>query len=154
VLAGNGETSDPELNLQKYFGHEMKLKKDTTKYHNMSATLGKRKRNVAEPHIKARKLRSESQESQASGLDAKEIFRRHFEAQFAPLPAVQQTTKSAEDVSEDDSEEESEEESEWGGISGPEEEAVEVIEHSDAQSRMAAMSKEELKAFMVLFSVT
>jgi hypothetical protein len=114
----------------------------------MSAKLGKRKRAAAaEVQVKARKSRSESEESQSAELDAQEIFRRHFEAQFAPLPVVQKETKAVEDVPE----EESEEESEWGGISEPEEDSVEVIEHSDAQSRMAAMSKEELKAFMVSY---
>jgi hypothetical protein len=116
-----------------------------SRYHNMSATLGKRKRAVAEPHVKPKRSRSESEESQSPEIDAQEIFRRHFEAQFAPLPVVLKETKAVENVTE----EESEEYSEWGGISEPEEESVEVIEHSDAQSRMAAMSKEELKAFMV-----
>ena len=109
----------------------------------MATTLGKRKRVAAETQARVR--RSEREESESPELDAQEIFRRHFEAQFKPLPVVQSTATQVENVSED----ESSEESEWDGISEPAEESVEVIEHSDAQSRMAAMSKEELKAFMV-----
>ncbi|TVY37689.1 Uncharacterized protein LSUB1_G004594 [Lachnellula subtilissima] len=108
----------------------------------MATNLGKRKRPIVEANPQARK--SEREESDAPELDAQEIFRRHFEAQFKPLPVVQSRAKQVEDVSEDDSSEESE----WEGISELEEESVEVIEHTDAQSRMAAMSKEELKAFM------
>lgn len=109
----------------------------------MATNLGKRKRPTADATPQVR--RSAREELESPELDAQEIFRRHFEAQFKPLPVVQSTAKQVEDVSEDDSSEESE----WEGISEPAEESVEVIEHTDAQSRMAAMSKEELKAFMV-----
>ena len=37
----------------------------------------------------------------------------------------------------------------WGGISDNEETEVQVVEHTEAQARTAAMSKEELKSFMV-----
>ncbi|TVY83854.1 Uncharacterized protein LSUE1_G005169 [Lachnellula suecica] len=118
----------------------------------MSTTLGKRKRvATAAAQSKIRRSNSEdSENSEGSGrsgspeMDAQEIFRRHFEAQFTPLPVVEKQTSQVKDESEDDSHEDSE----WGGISEPAEESVEIIEHSDAQSGMAAMSKEELKAFM------
>ena len=50
---------------------------------------------------------------------------------------------------EEASQEESEEDSDWDGISDGEADGVQVVEHTDALSRMAAMSKEELKSFMV-----
>lgn len=108
----------------------------------MAPTLGKRKRETADSSRKARII--ESEESDTLELDAQEIFRRHFEAQFKPLPPIRKPTT----VIEQESEDVSEEESEWDGISEAGEGMVQVIEHTDAQ-RIAAMSKEELKAFMV-----
>ncbi|KAK0100356.1 hypothetical protein ONS95_008309 [Cadophora gregata] len=106
----------------------------------MSTALGKRKR-VA--HKNESVHRVASVESDSDQLDAQEIFRRHFEAQFKPLPVVQKEIEMFEVP-----EEESEEESDWDGISDGEENGVQVVEHTDALSRMAAMSKEELKSFM------
>ena len=107
--------------------------------------LGKRKRRVAEPTENKRRESSEgSERPESPELDAQEIFRRHFEAQFAPLPEVPKPT-----VLEEESEAESEEEDEWGGLSEEEMDGVQVVQHTNAESRMAAMSKEELKKFMV-----
>jgi hypothetical protein len=112
----------------------------------MASMLGKRKRRT--PDI-PKGDRDESGESDASGLDAQEIFRRHFETQFTPLPAVQKSLKPVAEESAD----ESEEGSDWEGISEDEQNAVQVVEHTEAHARTAAMSKEELKSFMVfLFS--
>jgi hypothetical protein len=112
----------------------------------MASMLGKRKRRTIEI---SKGDRDESGESDASGLDVQEIFRRHFEAQFKPLPAAQKSLKPVAEESAD----ESEEDSDWEGISDDEENAVQVVEHTEAQARAAAMSKEELKSFMVfLFS--
>ena len=82
-------------------------------------------------------------------LDAQEIFRLHFEAQFQPLEVIQQAVKVVEEATEIGSEEESD----WDGISDAGENAVQVVEHTEAQSRTAAMSKEELKAFMVCLHI-
>jgi uncharacterized protein with von Willebrand factor type A (vWA) domain len=122
------------------------------------AVLGKRKA-VAEPTI--------------SEEDAAAIFRRHFEAQFAPLPDTEESNSNSKkakqqgvagDDESDDSDgsnnvdEEEEDDEEWGGLSGDdssEEEdvevtVVEVVDHSSKQpSNIATMSKRELKAFMV-----
>ncbi|KAH7360883.1 hypothetical protein BKA65DRAFT_474014 [Rhexocercosporidium sp. MPI-PUGE-AT-0058] len=106
----------------------------------MSSKLGKRKR-ITHKHEPAH--RAESEGSGSEELDAQEIFRRHFEAQFKPLPVMKK-----EIVVERVPEEESGEDSDWDGISEDEENGVQVVEHTDAQSRMAAMSKEELKSFM------
>jgi hypothetical protein len=110
----------------------------------MATMLGKRKRRNVEGIEDKR--RQGSEDSGSLELDAQEIFRRHFEAQFKPLPVVQ---KKTEEVLEEASEDESDKDSEWDGISEGEEDAVQVVEHIDSQPGMAVMSKEELKAFMV-----
>lgn len=115
------------------------------------AVLGKRK---------AREEPSISQE------DAAAIFRRHFEAQFSPLPADRTKAAKAapadgvddedtEDDDEDDEEEDGDDDDEWGGLSGDEsneeEESapIEVVDHSGAQPpKPTPMSKREYKAFM------
>lgn len=118
------------------------------------AILGKRKAE-AEPLI--------SQE------DAAAIFRRHFEAEFAPLPeaeaAKSKFKKAKHEGSSDDIESEEDEDNnnshgddgEWSGLSDEdsvtEEEhspTIQVVDHSNKQPpKPAAMSKRELKAFMV-----
>lgn len=113
------------------------------------AILGKRK--ASEPKI--------------SPEEAEEIFRRHFEAQFAPID-IPEKKKDApvglEDDDEDDERvgEQDSDDEEWGGVSGDDEEedqddeddndGVEVVDHSKQQmSKPVAMSKAELKRFMV-----
>jgi len=112
----------------------------------MATTLGKRKRRSAEVHKDDQ--RKEYKVSNSPDLDVQEIFRRHFEAQFKPLPVLRKAAKVVEEAEEDDSEEGSS----WGGLSEDGGNGVQVVEHTDAQSRMAAMSKDELKAFMVCLS--
>lgn len=90
------------------------------------------------------KKRESSEREESPELDAQEIFRRHFEAQFAPLPEVLKVT-----VVEEEEDEDEEEEDEWDGISDEETDGVQIVQHTNAESRMAAMSKEQLKAFMV-----
>ncbi|KAL2693910.1 hypothetical protein Neosp_000476 [[Neocosmospora] mangrovei] len=108
-----------------------------------------------------RKARSEPSISKE---DAAAIFRRHFEAQFAPLPGADvksksKTTKrddededatSVDSDEEDDDEEGSEDDDEWGGLSEDEQsEEEEEEDHSGAQPpKPTTMSKRELKAFM------
>ncbi|OBT75091.1 hypothetical protein VF21_06539 [Pseudogymnoascus sp. 05NY08] len=94
-------------------------------------------------------------------LDAAEIFRRHFEARFKPLPDVKEKKggkKGAVVVEESDDEDE-----EWGGLSGESEDdeeeedsdeddgvkrrKIDIVEHTSAVSA-PKMSKAELKAFM------
>lgn len=154
------------------------------------AVLGKRKA-LSEPAV--------------SEDDAAAIFRRHFEAQFNPLPELSKPSRTGAskakgrrrndeddeddeeegDDDEDDSEDEEEDddsEGEWGGLSedddsDDEEESmpknpskrfqrawptdrilvstIEVVDHSGAQPpKPAAMSKRELKAFMVRSHIT
>lgn len=108
----------------------------------MATNLGKRKRQA--PETVQHDLRESSEDCGSSEVDAQELFRQHFEARFKPLPVVKKAEKVVE-VPED----EIEQESDWGGISEDGEGGVQVVEHTDAQARMALMSKEELKAFMV-----
>lgn len=67
------------------------------------AVLGKRK--APEPTV--------------STEDAQEIFRRHFEAQFLPLPEAERKAQE-EDEDEDDSDGSGGEADEWGGLSNDE----------------------------------
>lgn len=81
----------------------------------MAPTLGKRKRQSAEDIQCTRAAPEESSESQDE--DVQDLFRRHFEAHFKPLPRIMKAAKLVEEVlTEDDDEEESE----WEGISEPE----------------------------------
>ncbi|RTE72933.1 hypothetical protein BHE90_012637 [Fusarium euwallaceae] len=107
-----------------------------------------------------RKARSEPSISKE---DAAAIFRRHFEAQFAPLPGADAESKSKatkrddededatsvdSDEEDDDEEEGSEDDDEWGGLSD-DEQSEEEEDHSGAQPpKPTTMSKRELKAFM------
>ncbi|KAF5629110.1 swr1-complex 5 [Fusarium tjaetaba] len=117
------------------------------------AILGKRK---AEP------------EPLVSQEDAAAIFRRHFEAEFAPLPEAETARsdfkKPKHEGSSNDIESKEEEDNnnsdggdcEWGGLSDEdsviEEEqnpTIQVVDHSSKQPpKPASMSKRELKAFM------
>lgn len=122
----------------------------------MSDILGKRKRKVAEVKVSRKRQAAESSSEESEGsdtdvsaLDAQEIFRRHFEAQFEALPEITKPV-AAEGESEDDIEDdEPEEEEEWGGISENEDDGIVIVQHTSTGSRTAGMSREELKAFMV-----
>ncbi|KAH6611022.1 hypothetical protein Trco_001042 [Trichoderma cornu-damae] len=119
------------------------------------AVLGKRK--APEPTI--------------STEDAQEIFRRHFEAQFLPLPEAGRKVPKVQESDGDDGDGgdgggDGGGEEEWGGLSGDEasdggggdgmEEGdeddaptIEVVDHSVSQApETSAMSKRELRAFM------
>ncbi|KAI1842303.1 hypothetical protein JX266_011471 [Neoarthrinium moseri] len=126
----------------------------------MATVLGKRKSRsaaAAEPAV--------------SEEEAQAIFRRHFEAQFAPLPDSKpgKSSASADDDSEEEedddradsilslSEDEEADGDEWDGLSESDEtpEAaaveVEVIDHtkpSTANPLAAALSKREAKAYL------
>lgn len=123
------------------------------------AVLGKRK---------AREAPSVSQE------DAEAIFRRHFESQFAPIDATPLSNEPVESDEEDEGsdtggedtgrrqDDSDDDDDEWDGFSEDdaeddgdddeeeEEDTIEVIDHSKPQApKPLAMSKRELKAFMV-----
>jgi hypothetical protein len=141
----------------------------------MSTALGKRKRKIVE-HVGTKQIQFEvhNVEDSTSGedddededelrsqspinsspepQDAQEIFRRHFEARFAPLADVPMLKRQALEVEEEDRESKQDEDSEWGGISEGDEDrkAIQVIEHTNTtQSLISSMSKEEYKIYMV-----
>ncbi|KEY71838.1 hypothetical protein S7711_05979 [Stachybotrys chartarum IBT 7711] len=100
-------------------------------------------------------------EQAISHEEAQEIFRRHFEAQFQPLPDVEPEAVPPSTAHADDTEND-EEESEWGGLSDDAEDDDEdaddenqsehitlmVVDHSSASIPTTTMSKRELKIFM------
>jgi hypothetical protein len=101
---------------------------------------------------------SEGGSDEGQALDPQEIFRRHFEAQFKPLPVAQKPIQANSDL---ESEDEGEDEEDWDGLSensaGDEDNegqsnGVQVVEHVNIDSRTAGMSKAELRAFMVSFT--
>ncbi|KKA29272.1 hypothetical protein TD95_005460 [Thielaviopsis punctulata] len=85
-----------------------------------------------------------------SAESVQDIFRRHFEAQFAPLPEPVKAPVVIEDDEEEDGKDDGGDE--WSGVSGEDdsdEEAVEMVDHSTSTPRISmAMPKHERKAFM------
>ncbi|RKF78848.1 hypothetical protein GcM1_207009 [Golovinomyces cichoracearum] len=75
------------------------------------------------------------------------IFRRHFEAQFKPLPTLE--AKNIQVVLHDNSDQSYNigDESEWDGFSD-DEDAVQVVEHNETEAQLTKMSHAELKYFM------
>lgn len=111
---------------------------------NSAIMLGKRKRSASNTAtILAEDSSSSSQE------DLQEVFRRHFEAQFQPLPDQQPLVPSTPTISAELDPEANN--SDWDGLSTDEEEAhIEVVEHITlSKAERAELSKEELKSFMV-----
>jgi len=85
----------------------------------------------------------------AADVDARDVFRRHFEAKFLPLAKEELGGLSGDDESEAEAEVDVCEEEEWEGFES-EDGAVMVVEHSAIAGDSAPMlDKLELKAFMV-----
>ncbi|KAL1899748.1 pre-rRNA processing and 40S ribosomal subunit assembly [Ceratocystis pirilliformis] len=103
---------------------------------------------VSAPH-KRKAPASEPTTGPEAAESVQDIFRRHFEAQFAPLP---EPVKAA--VTEDENErgEDLQDEDEWDGLSaeeGEDNEIVEVVDYSSSTPQVSmTMSKHERKAFM------
>lgn len=84
----------------------------------MAPMLGKRKRPEVQAAGKSPKARQPSRSVSPIDVDdAQAIFRRHFEAQFKPLPESKVVVKSAVEPADIPEEEE---ESDWDGLSGSE----------------------------------
>jgi hypothetical protein len=86
--------------------------------------------------------------------NAQDVFRKYFEAQFAPLdlPAARPGGSNSEDEEEeDDDSAASEMDEQWDGVSEDEsdEDVVEVVEHTDTRATDDRMDKKAFKAFMV-----
>ncbi|PSN71118.1 hypothetical protein BS50DRAFT_546236 [Corynespora cassiicola Philippines] len=130
------------------------------------ATLGKRKRITREElerstHESPSASESSASESESNGEDLQEIFRRAFEAKFAPLEGEAKKPKLSKATEEEGDDEENE--SEWSGLDsadGPDNEddeddesedeqnGVEVIDYSTSTRTGDRLSKAEMRAFM------
>ncbi|KAI6091948.1 hypothetical protein F4821DRAFT_225912 [Hypoxylon rubiginosum] len=117
----------------------------------MATVLGKRKTRAEKEKVEA--AAAVSQE------DAQAIFRRHFEAQFAPLePASKaETTNEIEDLRSDSEDDDSDDS--WDGVSGSDSETessnraaevVEVVTHTTAPPTLSndPLAKRESKAYL------
>ena len=86
--------------------------------------------------------------SSSGGEDLQEIFRRHFEAQFQPLPQSKSTLIAKPTTEHEQPEGD---ESGWEGISNDQDDIdIEIVEYTASTAAVkAALTKEELKDFMV-----
>ena len=123
----------------------------------MAPHLGKRKRVTrAEVELASRSpTPSSASASDDEGDHVQALFRKAFEAKFAPLdgPVKKQRVERkavVEEKSEEDEEDDGEE-SDWSGISsdcdsGP---TVQVVEYTSTRSKSDTASKSEYRAYMV-----
>jgi len=129
----------------------------------MAAILGKRKRrtDTGIPQ-KLERARDTASESDTDSEDARDAFRRAFEAKFKPLagkpkrPEVEVDLLGDGDNGEDgngpeDLRDDESEESDWNGVSDDDGEsvAVEVIQHTRATRPESNLTKQEKRAYMV-----
>lgn len=114
--------------------------------------LGKRKRDTQivskrkpEPNVEATQP--------GANIDAGDIFRRHFEATFAPLPESESDDEIEIAGVEDEGSDEASEVSDWSGLSQSEDDmpVVEVVDYATAQNGHDAdeFHRARQKAFMV-----
>ncbi|KAJ4353736.1 pre-rRNA processing and 40S ribosomal subunit assembly [Didymosphaeria variabile] len=115
----------------------------------MAPTIGKRKRITREELEQSSRASSPSSTSQHSdGEDMQALFRKAFEAKFAPLniEPVQKAQKMEAPADDLD------EESDWSGISSEDENetsnGIQVFDHSSAHQPRTKAPKTELRAFM------
>ncbi|KAI8275536.1 hypothetical protein K4K60_008582 [Colletotrichum sp. SAR11_57] len=170
-----GKRKAPSANVSKKPATATATKKSSSAASKAAAAATKKKRKTSsavKPQA-SRKPEAEAQKDEAT-MDAQEIFRRHFEAAFAPLPGTAKAKRKAKkgraaaEAAESEEEEDDEEEEDldedvgvddedgWGGVSDEDEEdadegenVVEVVDHSSSKPLPApSMSKRELKAFM------
>lgn len=113
--------------------------------------LGKRKRNAAVVSRTTARVSDPNQYHPRPNLDAQDVFKRHFEAQFEPLPGLPPPSQDQEEehLSDEDSED-----SEWDGISDAATalKNVEIIEHAlVTEADEVVVDSTEVKTFMVRF---
>ncbi|KAI8249060.1 hypothetical protein K4K58_011168 [Colletotrichum sp. SAR11_239] len=172
-----GKRKAPSANVSKKSAPATATKKSSSSASKAAAAAATKKRKTSgtvKPQP-SRKPEAEAQEADEATMDAQEIFRRHFEAAFAPLPGTAgakrkaKKSRAAANAEESEEEEEDDEEEEdldedvgvddedgWGGVSDEDEEdddegenVVEVVDHSSSKPLPPpSMSKRELKAFM------
>lgn len=81
--------------------------------------------------------------------DARDVFRRHFEAQFEPLPEKNAVVPELEESEDHDEDTLDETDDEWTGLSDDESTAIQVVEHKDAGDELTSMSKAERRMLLV-----
>ncbi|KAL5119131.1 pre-rRNA processing and 40S ribosomal subunit assembly [Pleosporales sp. CAS-2024a] len=120
----------------------------------MAPTLGKRKRisrkELARASLSPSPCSCDSGRASASGEnDVLAIFRRAFEARFAPLPEEPKQTKPDMDCGTELEQGTEEEVSDWAGISDDDHQ-VQVVDYADRRlgTDKAPDTKAEMKAFM------
>lgn len=111
---------------------------------NMTLLLGKRKRraDILEPTPNER---TNVDQDNPDNLQA--LFRKHFEAQFAPLDKPSQPRKPLETIDSEIIHDEPE--SDWEGISNDGVISANIIEYQDPELRKEEIPPEEFKSFMV-----
>ncbi|KAK5942027.1 pre-rRNA processing and 40S ribosomal subunit assembly [Knufia obscura] len=113
--------------------------------------LGKRKRDTRV--VSKRGSEEEKYESNAtSTMDVNDIFRRHFEASFAPLPEQESDQDIDEESDGEDGSDAESEVSDWSGLSESDHDipVVEVVDHAVAENGDGdEFHRARLKAFMV-----
>jgi hypothetical protein len=121
----------------------------------MSTALGRRK--ISSRQAVKRTSSPPKESSLEDEQSVQEVFRRHFETHFQPLPAQpaarqQRDHKDSDKLPDGDGaspEEEDEDEDEWSGCSSGVD-GVEMVEHTEgAIDRAARHDKREHRAFMV-----
>lgn len=113
--------------------------------------LGKRKRDTRV--VSKRGNEEEKYESNAtSTINVNDIFRRHFEASFAPLPEQESDQDVDEESDGEDGSDAESEVSHWSGLSESDHDipVVEVVDHAVAENGDGdEFHRARLKAFMV-----
>ena len=110
----------------------------------MAIMLGKRKRRS---QLDEEAAGTEGTSNGSNDGDLQALFRKHFEAQFEPLPDTQHTpVPLASDIEKGN---DGESTSDWEGLSDENEPAMELIQHTTPWTARPEMTKEEYKIFMV-----
>lgn len=116
----------------------------------MAVSLGKRKRRQArEVPVTLDSHVSDDEEDRQALQD---IFRKHFEAKYKPLPLIEK--KAAIELLNDLSVSEEDDEDEWSGFSGDEQTTVQIVQHVDITETQEETNKRELREFLVRASKT
>lgn len=120
----------------------------------MAVVLGKRKRvaegageRVERGGVDGVEMAGEEDSAEESERDVRDVFRRHFEARFKPLPREEWAVAEEEEAESGGEDDEGEE---WEGFESDDEVAVPVVEHNGrVDDTSSLLDKGELRAFMV-----
>ncbi|OCT54668.1 hypothetical protein CLCR_03046 [Cladophialophora carrionii] len=119
--------------------------------------LGKRKRQTATAPRRIARLDDEKPDVEPASASDHEVFRRHFESVFEPIPEFQTATSPSPSLDHaDDVGEPSDEDSEWEGLSEsesglePDNATIQIVEHRAEISAAEdfGLQRQQYKAFM------